>query len=64
MLWMEEVGNNNLILKLVERFSRSEYLINILKAYREGRHDGNLMDIIYAIQSKNLLPSGKKEQYN
>lgn len=52
---MNEVGNSNLTLKLVERGSSTEYLQKILKAYSERRYDGNLMDIIYAIQKRFML---------
>ncbi|EGD47617.1 peptidase U32 [Ruminiclostridium papyrosolvens DSM 2782] len=57
---MNEVGNPNLSLKLVERGSTSEYLLKTVKAYSERRFDGNLMDIIYAIQKRFLLDNKKE----
>lgn len=57
---MEEVGNYNLSLKLVERSSTTEYLLSLLKAYSERRYDGNLMDIIYAIQQRFMMDTQRK----
>lgn len=61
---MKKTKNENLILKLVERASTSEYLISLLHAYKNEKFDGNLMDIIYAIQRKYMIPNGKKETNN
>lgn len=53
---MQKADNYNLVFKLAERSSTSAYLIKILRAYNEEHYEGNLMDIIYAVQGKNLLP--------
>lgn len=59
---MKEVGNHNLSLKLVERASTTEYLLKIIEAYSNRSYDGNLMDIIYAIQQRFLKDPEKQEK--
>ncbi|MCR5784186.1 MAG: U32 family peptidase [Eubacterium sp.] len=41
----EETGNNNLVIKLVERTKSTEFLCRVAKAYCEESFDGNLLDL-------------------
>lgn len=59
---MDEVDNHNMTLKLTERNATTAYLTNTLKAYKNKHYEGNLMDIMYAIQKKFML--GNKSTVN
>ncbi len=42
----DEIGNQNLVIKLVERSKSTEFLSNLLDAFLHERYDGNLRELL------------------
>jgi len=56
--YYEEVGINRI--KLTERVSTTELISQVVKAYTEGRYDGNLADIIPSLSQRTLVRKKKR----
>lgn len=52
---MEETGNSNLTLKLVERTRTTEFLKRVTKAYLDEKFDGNLLSIVNWSNSNEMM---------
>lgn len=52
---MEETGNTNLTLKLVERTRTTEFLERVTKAYLNERFDGNLLSLLNWSKSDEMV---------
>jgi len=56
----EKAENTNLVLKLTDRARKTDWLVNVVKAYAEKSYDGNLMDILNYVGNKGGYQQIKK----
>lgn len=58
-----DAGNTNLSIKLTDRSRTTDFLVRVVKAYKERNYEGNLLDIIHFVGNKDHRQVHKLPMY-